>query len=256
MTSNVYSFRKVSFLQRCAGWGIHVFTASGACLGLLALLAIYQRDFLQALWLMAGATLIDALDGLFARMLRVKEVVPEIDGALLDNIVDFFNYTLVPCFFLMVTNLLPDAWRVFCVMMITYASAYQFTQLDAKTPDHFFKGFPSYWNIAVFYLFLWQMDSFTNMGILLVLAILSFVPIKYVYPSRLEYLTESKFLRLCMSLITIFWGAVTAGLLWLYPQTNSILVFFSVAYMLFYMGVSLYRTWVPIGASSLALADK
>ncbi|VVC74885.1 Phosphatidylcholine synthase [Aquicella siphonis] len=249
---NVYSSNKVSLIQRSTGWLIHAFTASGACVGLLALLAIHQQNLLLALWLMGAAILIDAVDGMFARMVKIKEAVPEVDGALLDNIVDFFTYTLVPCFFLLVTNLLPEYWRVVCVMVITFSSAYQFTQVDAKTMDHFFKGFPSYWNIAVFYLFFWQMSPLTNMIILLSLAILSFVPIKYVYPSRLDYLTDNKFLRLGMVMITILWGAATTGLLWLYPQSNHLLVAMSVGYCLLYFGISLYRTWIPLTRIELA----
>ncbi|MBX3708694.1 MAG: CDP-alcohol phosphatidyltransferase family protein [Gammaproteobacteria bacterium] len=248
---NQQSLKKVSLSQRSVGWLIHAFTASGACVGLLALLAIYQRNLLLALWLMGAAILIDAVDGMFARMVKIKEAVPEVDGALLDNIVDFFTYTLVPCFFLLVTNLLPEYWRVLCVMIITFSSAYQFTQVDAKTMDHFFKGFPSYWNIAVFYLFFWQMTPVTNMIILLSLAILSFVPIKYVYPSRLDYLTDNKYLRLGMIVITILWGAATTGLLWLYPQSNNILVAISIGYCLLYIGISLYRTWVPLTSLEL-----
>ncbi len=237
---------KVSLERRCLGWLIHAFTASGACVGLMALLAIYQHNLLLALWLMGAAIVIDAVDGMFARTVRIKEAVPEIDGALLDNIVDFFTYTLVPCFFLLVTDLLPEYWRVICVMAITFSSAYQFTQVDAKTTDHFFKGFPSYWNIAVFYLFFWQMSAFTNMLILMSLAILSFVPIKYVYPSRLDYLTENKVLRLSMVVITLLWGVATTGLLWLYPASNHVLVSISLGYCLLYIGLSLYRTWVPL----------
>lgn len=165
--ANVIS--KVNGPRRLAGWLIHAFTASGAFIGVLSLFAIYERNFLFALWLMFAAILIDAVDGMFARMVRIKEVVPEIDGALLDNIVDFVNYTIVPCFFLLVTDLLPDYWRIPCVMAITFSSAYQFTQVDAKTCDHFFKGFPSYWNIAVFYLFFWQMSQMTNTFILFLL---------------------------------------------------------------------------------------
>lgn len=246
------NMKKVSGTQRLVGWLIHAFTASGACVGLLSLLAIYQHHFLLALWLMGAAIVIDAVDGMFARSIKIKQVVPEIDGALLDNIVDFVNYTIVPSFFLLVTHLLPDYWRVVCVMAITFSSAYQFTQVDAKTDDHFFKGFPSYWNIAVFYLFFWQMHSTTNMIILLALAILSFVPIKYVYPSRLDYLSENKFLRASMVLITVLWGVATAGLLWLYPQSNSFLVAISIGYLLLYIGISLYRTWVPLTSFSLA----
>lgn len=252
--TNEYSLKKVGIFQRLAGWSIHAFTASGACIGLLALLAIYNNNLLLTFWLMAAAIIIDAVDGMFARKVKIKEAVPEIDGALLDNIVDFFNYTIVPCFFLLVTDLLPAYWSIVCVMAITFASAYQFTQVDAKTNDHFFKGFPSYWNIAVFYLFFWQMSPVSNLIILLSLAVLSFVPIKYVYPSRLDYLTDNKYLRLGMAIMTILWGAATIGLLWVYPQSNHFLVGISIAYLLLYIGISLYRTWVPL--SSLALAQE
>lgn len=249
--SNLSLKKQVRFSQRCVGWLIHAFTASGACVGLMSLLAIYQHNLLSALWLMGAAILIDAVDGMFARMVKIKDAVPEIDGALLDNIIDFFNYTIVPCFFLLVTNLLPDYWRVVCVMAITFSSAYQFTQVDAKTDDHFFKGFPSYWNIAIFYLFFWQMNPTTNMIILLSLAVLSFVPIKYVYPSRLEYLSDNKFMRGSMVVITVLWFAATTGLLWLYPQSNHFLVGISIGYILLYIGISLYRTWVPLASLML-----
>jgi phosphatidylcholine synthase len=81
--------------KRTLGWLIHTFTASGACVGLLALYAIYQQNLYTAFWLMGLAILIDAVDGMFARMVSIKEVVPEIDGALLDNIVDFVNYVIL-----------------------------------------------------------------------------------------------------------------------------------------------------------------
>jgi phosphatidylcholine synthase len=242
------------FFRRAMGWFIHAFTASGACVGLLSLYAIYEQKLWFALCLMSAAIFIDAVDGMFARMIRIKEVVPQIDGALLDNIVDFVNYTIVPCFFLLVTQLLPDHWRLLCVMAITFSSAYQFTQVDAKTRDHFFKGFPSYWNIAVIYLFFWQMSSAANMIVLLLLAILSFVPIKYVYPSRLDYLTNNKYLRLGMAFLTILWGAATSGLLWVYPETNHFLVAVSIGYLLLYLVISLYRTWVPL--TSLVYAEE
>jgi phosphatidylcholine synthase len=197
-------------------------------------------------WLMCGAILIDALDGMFARMINIKLAVPKIDGALLDNMVDFFNYTIVPAFFLLVSNLIPEGWRHVCVMMIVLSSAYQFTQVDAKTSDHFFLGFPSYWNIAVFYLFFWQMSEWTNLVILVALSVLSFVPIKYVYPSRMDYIAESNFPRLAMLMATFCWGASTIGLLWIYPKSNIVLVSISMGYMILYAAISLYRTWIPM----------
>jgi phosphatidylcholine synthase len=236
----------VAWQQRVAGWLVHAFTASGAYIGLLALYAIYQGKLLTSFWLMGAAIVIDAVDGLFARLIQIKVAVPQIDGALLDNIVDFFTYTMVPSFFLLAVPLVPQGWSFPCVVAITLSSAYQFTQVDAKTQDHFFKGFPSYWNIAVFYLFFWQMNSWVNLAIILSLAVLSFVPIKYVYPSRLEYLAHSTFLRIAMLLATIIWGAATAGLLWVYPKTNVVLVSLSVGYLMLYVAISLYRTWRPL----------
>jgi len=243
---NSKNLPKFSLQRRIIGWSVHAFTASGACVGLLSLLAIYHHQWISSFWLMYLAIFIDAVDGMFARGVKIKEVVPQIDGALLDNIVDFMNYTIVPCFFLLVTNLLPSNWGMVCVMLIVFCSAYQFTQIDAKTPDNFFKGFPSYWNIVVFYLFFLETNPATNLIILLALAILSFVPIKYVYPSRMEYLTENNSLRMAMTAATILWGLATAGLLWSYPQSNHLFLFLSFSYMVIYLAISLYRTWVPL----------
>ena len=100
--------------------------------------------------------------------------------------------------------------------------------------------------ICIFYSFFWQMSTFTNLVIVLTLAVLSFIPIKYVYPSRLDFLTNNPMLRMAMGCITLVWGGATAGMLWLYPQSNIILVTISMGYCLLYMGVSLYRTYNPL----------
>lgn len=247
---------EISKWHRIAGWGVHLFTACGAIFGLLALLAIYHGQWINAFWLMLIAIIIDSSDGMLARWIKIKLVVPEINGELLDNIVDYLNYTIVPVFFLLVTHLLPDEWRLPCVIIVTLSSTYQFTQVDAKTSDHFFKCFPSYWNIVVFYLFFWQMNPWINLGILFLLAILSFVPIKYLYPSRLDYLTHSRMLRAATFFATVIWGISTAGLLWIYPHSNLILDMLSMGYLVLYVSVSLYRTWVPLNREKLMLAEE
>lgn len=236
----------VSWQKRCAAWLVHIFTASGAILGLFALLAIYHQQLMVAFWLMLAAVLVDAIDGSLARRINVKQVIPEMDGALLDNIVDFLNYVIVPAFFILVTPLAPDGWRAVAMIAIVLSSAYQFCQIDAKTADHFFKGFPSYWNIVVFYLFFCQMNPWINFGILIILAIFSFVPIKYVYPSRLDYLTHNKFLQRVAFVASYVFVVATAGLMWFYPKTNDVLVSISMGYMILYILVSFYRTWVPL----------
>ena len=233
--------------QRVAAWSVHAFTASAAVVGLLTLYAIYQQEYINALWWMGLAVFIDAIDGTFARLFHVKSVCPKIDGALLDNIVDYLNYVITPCFlFLLDKDLLPDGWRLFIVAAIALASSYQFTQSDAKTPDHFFKGFPSYWNIVAFYLILFTTSSLTNAVILLTCVVLVFVPIKYVYPSRLDYLTSLPWLRKLMLVASITYGIVSIALLWTFPDKHPLLLFYTLAYIIFYLGFSLYRTVVPM----------
>ena len=238
---------KTSFLRTCAAWCVHLVTASGAVFGLLSAYQIFLHHFINAFWLMVLTIVIDAFDGYFARLIDIKRVVPKIDGELLDNIVDFFNYTILAAFFvLVIPTLLPHGWHIACAVMVVLSSCYQFTQTDAKTDDHFFKGFPSYWNIAVFYLFFWEMNEWVNVSVIILLTIASFVPIKYVYPSRMDHLTNNRLLRQLMFLLTLVWGVTTIGLLWDYPYANPIYVILSMGYIVIYLSASLYRTWRPL----------
>ena len=225
-------------------------------MGLLTLSAIHQGRYIAAFWLMGAAILVDSVDGILARRANTKEAAARIDGALLDNIIDYLNYVAAPAFFLLEGAMLPQGWRFVGASLVMLASAYQFTQPEAKTKDHFFKGFPSYWNIVVFYLFFWQTAPWVNLLIVFVLAVLVFVPIKYVYPSRLDYLSRNVYLQWAMLIATILWGVATGALLWLYPGTNYFWVLLSSGYAVFYAAISLYRTFVPLEGVSLEEGKK
>jgi phosphatidylcholine synthase len=230
-----------------SAWAVHAFTASAAFFGVLTLVKTYQQQYVMAFWLMAITIFIDAVDGTMARFFKVKEILPGMDGALLDNIVDFLNYVVTPCFFLWVkADMLPESFRIWIIVAITLTSAYQFCQEDAKTPDHFFKGFPCYWNFVVFYMFIFNTSSFSNSWILSVLCILIFVPIKYVYPSRLDYLTESKKLKVLMHTCSLTYGVSSAMLLWNYPANNPLWLSLSFGYVILYLSLSFYRTYSPM----------
>src|SRR5262249_40191358 len=123
-------------------------------------------------------------DGTLARAVRVKEVLPRVDGTRLDDVVDYSTYVIVPAFFLLQMRLLPPGWDVAIVALIAIASGYGFSQTAAKTAHHFFTAFPSYWNIAAFYLYALRWSPAVNAAWLVALAIGVFVPIRYVYPSR------------------------------------------------------------------------
>ncbi|MDM8526981.1 CDP-alcohol phosphatidyltransferase family protein [Anaerolineales bacterium HSG24] len=248
----------ISKRQRVAAWMVHLFTATGAVLGLVTLYAIHLGHFWLAFWFMGAAIFVDGVDGTLARKANTKVAAAKVDGALLDNILDYVNYVMVPAFFIMVSpNLLPDGWRLGASSLIVLASAYQFSQDDAKTDDHYFKGFPSYWNIVVFYLYFWELSSQINLIIMLFLVIMIFVPIKYVYPSRMDYLTKRRGLRILMLIASVMWAFSTMGLLLFHPNeiwtppaafavVSPIFVIVSLGYAALYIAISLYRTFVPM----------
>jgi phosphatidylcholine synthase len=167
--------------ERLAAWLVHALTASGAAMGLFALLEAARGDLrASALWMLA-AFAVDSVDGTLARAAHVHERTPNIDGRRLDDVVDYLNYVIVPCFFLAQGGFVATGWTALPAL----ASAYQFAQADAKTEDHFFLGFPSYWNFVAIYAWLLEASSSTTAAWLLGLSILVFVPIKYLYPTRM-----------------------------------------------------------------------
>src|SRR5262245_49940742 len=168
-----------------AAWGVHLLTASSAPAGICALLATVRGDAQAAFLWMSYTVAVDAIDGTLARAVKVKEVVPFVDGSRLDDVVDYFTYVVVPAFFIVHTGQLPPTAAVPVVSLVLIASGYGFSQTAAKTPDHFFTGFPSYWNVVAFYLHVLQWPPALNAAILVAFAILVFVPLRYAYPSRM-----------------------------------------------------------------------
>ena len=215
-------------------WLVHLYTASGAVLALFSLLLIEQGRFQEAFWLMTLAVLIDASDGTLARLVRIKETIPWFDGDRLEDIVDYLNYVLVPSLFLIRADLLPqgDAWWLAALPLL--ASAYGFCQKEAKTADHFFLGFPSYWNIVAFYLYVLQIPRWANAFLILILSALVFVPIKYLYPSR------SPVLQGLTNTLGVIWGVIVLTVIYLLPDPPTLLVFTSLFFPVYYMLLSFW----------------
>jgi phosphatidylcholine synthase len=168
-------------VKALASWGVHLYTASSAVFGTWALFAVFQHEFRLACYLMMLTLVIDSTDGALARWADVRRNVPWFDGALLDNICDYFTYVIVPACFMVEAGFLPHPlWAAVPVL----ASSYGFSRDDAKTTDHFFTGWPSYWNVAAMYFFLLDVRPETAIWITCVLAAAVFVPLRYIYPSR------------------------------------------------------------------------
>ena len=124
-------------------WLVHLLTASGLLWGFLATLAIIANDWKQALLWMSASVAADAIDGPISRIFRIQTVLPHFDGALLDTIVDFYTYVIVPVLFMYMAGLFPQDASVWVSILVLLVSGYQFCQKDAKTPDQYFKGFLS-----------------------------------------------------------------------------------------------------------------
>ena len=227
-------------------WCVHFYTALGlvAAGGIAASISIgTPATFRLAFALMLLATIIDATDGTLARYVRVKEVLPGFDGRRLDDLIDFRTYTSLPLLLIWQAQLLPeghDAW----LLVALVSSAYGFCQVHAKTDDGYFLGFPSYWNIIAFYLYVVQPPGWIVAGVILFFAFLTFVPARYLYPThrgRLNRWTNQLGAVWCVLLIWILIQLSTERIDGQTADaTTRLLTWISLAFPAYYLGVSWY----------------
>ena len=212
-------------------WGVHLFTASGAVVGTVALLAIANDDLALAGLLMLVTLGIDSIDGTLARAVGVGAVLPRVDGRRLDDMVDYLNFVIVPVVFMVAAGSL--LWWGLAALPIL-ASAYGFCQEDAKTEDGFFLGFPSYWNVLALYLWLLGLSPLAGTLWLVGLSIAVFIPLKYVYPNKLTVL------RRTTTASGVVWSlALAAAILWTEATSPLRLVEVSLLYPAYYIVLSL-----------------
>ncbi|CAN5787123.1 CDP-alcohol phosphatidyltransferase family protein [soil metagenome] len=214
---------------------VHLYTASGVVLALLILVAAYNGEAVKALWLILAALVIDSTDGLLARRLRVQEALPYFDGARLDDIVDYITYVFAPMMLLWSGGYLPEGvYGLALAALPLLASSYQFCHVDAKTDDHYFLGFPSYFNVVAFYAIVFDPGVTAVAAIILTCSVLVFVPIRYVYPTR-----TAAYRRLSL-LMTALWLLSYGVILLQMPDPEPLILGFSIVYLLYYLGLSLY----------------
>ena len=213
-------------------WLAHLYTASGAVFAFLAARAVIDFDYPTAFFWLGVQVVVDATDGMLARAARVSERLPWFNGSKLDDIIDYLTYVFVPALFVWRAILVPDEWTTIVTGAMLLSSAYGFNREDAKTPDHFFTGFPSYWNIVVFYLLILKWSQVTNAVILLGLAAMVFVPIRYVYPSRMPVL------RWPTIALGSIWGVLLFTMMWQYPAIVKPVLYASLVFPVYYFGLS------------------
>jgi phosphatidylcholine synthase len=226
----------VSRRRRAAALGVHLFTASGAALGLMALLAAAEKDFTSMFAWLAAALLVDGLDGGLARKAEVGRAAPEISGDTLDLVVDYVTYVLVPAYALTVSGLLPSGLAAPAAVVICVSSALYFALTAMKTDDWYFRGFPAVWNIAVFYLFLIRPPGPATFAVVLALAALSFAPVVFVHPFRVRRL---RWLTITMLAV---WGALAAVAILQDLRPDGFVIAGLVSLGLYFLGLGLSRS--------------
>ncbi|MGJ4916126.1 phosphatidylcholine synthase [Bradyrhizobium sp. HKCCYLRH2060] len=174
--------------HRAAAFSVHVFTALGAGVALLAMLEAVREHWTAMFWWLGVALIIDGIDGPLARRLDVVHVQPDWSGDVLDLVVDFTTYVFVPAYAITASGmLLPLAAPVIGVGIAVTGALY-FADRRMKSDDNHFRGFPGLWNIAAFYLFLLHPSPSLATSGLAVLIALTFVPFHVIHPVRVERL--------------------------------------------------------------------
>ncbi len=165
---------------------VHLLTASGAVFSMLAMLAAVDAQWsLMFVWLMV-AFFVDGIDGPLARKYHVKKNAPEIDGELLDLIIDYLTYVFIPAFALFESDLLPGWTGWICIIVITFGSALYFADTRMKTKDNSFSGFPGCWNMVVLVMFATEPNFWIILALVSSLTVTMFFPLKFIHPVRTE----------------------------------------------------------------------
>ena len=193
--------------DKIAAWAVHSFTASGAVLGFLAIISIFNNDLVGSFLWLGLALLVDGLDGTIARKIGVSDKAPNIDGSTLDNLIDYLNYVIIPSLIIYWFQMVPNGWNIIIPAGIFAVSLYTFANINMKTKDYYFSGFPALWNIVVLYFYILNTNQYINLIVIIFLSILTFIPIKFVHPLRV------KKLRNITVFCTIIWSATTLKLI-------------------------------------------
>lgn len=221
-------------MRRILAWCVHLYTALGlvAAAG-IAVLIVRGGDnsFRAALALMLLATVIDSTDGWLARRARVKEFAPSFDGRRLDDLIDFQTYTSLPLLLIWRAEILTGG-QSWWLLLPLIASAYGFSQVNAKTDDGFFLGFPSYWNVVAFYLYLLHPPAWISLALIITLSLLTFIPWRYLYPSQ-----RAPYSRLT-NLLAAAWVVSLLVILARWPDDLRWLILLSLAFPLYYLLMS------------------
>lgn len=181
-------------------FGVHLFTATGSIIAFMSLVEASNKNWVYSFAWLGLALFVDGVDGPMARRLGVKNVLPNWSGEMLDNVIDYVTYVLIPAFIIYNSGLLNTALSYLSGLIIVSSSAIYYADTGMKTKENFFKGFPVVWNMLVFALFVIQPNQWFSFFAIVLSAIICFLPVYFLHPvrvARLRYINLPIFLLWC-----------------------------------------------------------
>ena len=227
--------------EKFMGILVHLLTGFGIVAGFFALIAVMDNNQKEAFLWLGLAFLIDSVDGTLARKFNVKKNLPHLDGKMLDSIIDFFNYVIIPSIMIYWFRYVPDQFAILIPVTLIFISIYSYVNLNILTNDNYYNGFPAIWNVIVLYFYIFGTSQNVNLILLTLLIFLKFSPLKCIHPLRVK-----RFKNLSI-IFAIIWF-LTSALLILIKQSNQIsineifIMFFWVISNIYFIIISLSKT--------------
>lgn len=193
--------RKKVTAPQARAFSVHLLTASGSFLAFLSLVAASEQRWTAMFWWLGLALFVDGIDGPFARKLEVKEVLPTWSGEMLDNIIDYVTYVLIPAFALYQSGFMGEGLSFLSAAIIVVSSAIYYADMGMKTKENFFRGFPVVWNMVVFSLFVTEPGEYVSFAVVVIAALFTFAPVNFLHPVRvirLRWINLPVFLAWCL----------------------------------------------------------
>ncbi|WP_084309777.1 phosphatidylcholine synthase [Pseudomonas jinjuensis] len=223
-------------ISKAKAWSVHAVTASGVILALMALLALVDNRPQACLLWLGVALLVDGLDGTLARRFHVKSVLPHFDGSTLDLVIDYLTYVFIPAIFIYRYIPLPVYSELPVVGVILVSSLFCFCNVNMKSQDNYFVGFPAAWNVVAVYFYVLDPHPWASLVAVLVLAALTLTRMKFLHPFRVR-----EFMPLNIA-VTFVWMLSSALLILQQPVDRPWLLGIWFVASAYFIGVCLWRT--------------
>lgn len=224
-----------------AASAVHLLTASGAVCGLVALHHASGHLWAQSFLWLGVAAFIDAIDGPLARKVQVEVLLPRFSGARLDLIVDYLNFCVVPAFIIVESGRAGEGYGLISAVVILLSSLFHFADINSKTADGYFVGFPTLWNVVCLYFFVFDMPPGITLPVILTLAAATFIPVKWIHPVRVSH-----FRGITMAILLVWSASALHEVILDFPGTVLAQLIFALT-AAYFVTIGIYRTFYPGG---------